>query len=143
VSRAYAKALAAAVAAGWHWPDATIPSVVDGDTLDALVSKSFDVGFGGTSSTSFRVRLRLARINASPKDTPAGEASTQWLTGLLLATPTVDLVTLDAYKFGGPQYSPGEWMCELTLPDGRNVSDLAVSLGFAAYWNGQGPRPGG
>ena len=135
----YWNAYAAANAAGWHWPNATVPLVVDGDTLDCQVAT--DVGFGG--SCSFRVRLRLARINAPAKNTPAGEASAQWLTGLLTATPTVDLVTLDAYKFGGPQYSPGEWMCELTLPDGRNVSDLAVSLGFAVYWNGQGPRPGG
>ena len=135
----YEHALKAAVAAGWHWPDATVPSVTDGDTLDCQVST--DVGFGG--SCSFRVRLRLARINAPTKSSDAGKASAAWLTGLLAAVKTVDLVTLDAYKFGGPQYSPGEWMCELTLPDGRNVSDLAVSLGFAVYWNGVGPRPGG
>lgn len=126
-------------APGWHWPDATVPLVVDGDTLDALVTK--DIGFGG--SCSFRVRLRLARVNASPLHTPAGQAAAAWLTGLLSSVPTVDLVTLDAYKFGGPQYSPGEWMAEVTLPDGRNVSDLAVSLGFAVYWSGVGPRPGG
>ena len=139
----YEHALKAAVAAGWHWPDATIPSVTDGDTVDAQVSKALDAGFGATTTTSFRVRLRLARINAAPKSTAAGAAASQWLTGLLLATPTVDLVTLDAYAYGGPRYSPGEWMAEITLPDGRNVSDLAVSLGMAVYWNGVGPRPGG
>lgn len=139
----YEQVLRAATAAGWHWPDATIASVTDGDTLDAQVSKALDTGFGGTTTTSFRVRLRLARINAPAKSTPAGAASAAWLTGLLAAAKTVDLVTLDAYKFGGPQYSPGEWMAEVTLPDGRNVSDLAVSLGFSVYWNGQGPRPGG
>src|SRR5438270_90060 len=83
------------------------------------------------------------RINAPSGRTASGEASTAWLTGLLSAQPTVDLVTLDAYKYGGPQFSPGEWMAEVTLPDGRNVSDLAVELGFAQYWNGQGLRPGG
>ena len=137
--RDYWSAVVAAQTSGWHWPDATIPSTTDGDTFDAHVTK--DVGFGG--STSFRVRLRLARINAPAKGTPAGDASAAWLSGLLLPQTTVDLVTLDAYKFGGPAYSPGEWMAEVTLPDGRNVSDLAVSLGFAVYWNGQGPRPGG
>jgi endonuclease YncB( thermonuclease family) len=129
---------AAGIAAGWHWPDAQIVSVTDGDTIDCLVTK--DVGFGG--SCSFRVRLRLARINAPAKSSDAGKASAAWLTGLLTGQ-TVDLVTLDAYKYGGPQYSPGEWMCELTLADGRNVSDLSVSLGFSVYWGGQGPRPGG
>jgi len=137
----YHAALKAAAAAGWHWPDAQIASVTDGDTIDCRVTK--DVGFGG--STTFRVRLRLARINAPADHTtdPAGEAAAAWLTGLLSVTPTVDLVTVDAYKYGGPRYSPGEWMAEVTLPDGRNVSDLAVDLGFATYWNGQGPRPGG
>ncbi|MGZ4617198.1 MAG: hypothetical protein ACXV3F_00410 [Frankiaceae bacterium] len=147
MKRDYWAAHVAAIAAGWHWPDATIPLVVDGDTLDAKVRKTvtLDAGFGMTTeaTTSAQVRLRLARINASPKSTPAGAASKAWLGGLLLAAPWVDLVTLDAYAYGGPQYSPGEWMAEVTLPDGRNVSDLAVSLGFAVYWNGQGPRPGG
>jgi endonuclease YncB( thermonuclease family) len=141
--RNYWAALRAAQVAGWHWPDATIPSVTDGDTLDALVAKSFDVGFGGSTSTSFRARLRLARINAPKGSAPGGAASAAWLAGLLRAQPVVDLVTLDAYKYGGPQYSPGEWMAELTLPDGRNVSDLSVSLGFSIYWSGHGPRPGG
>lgn len=127
-----------AVAAGWHWPDAQIVSITDGDTIDVKVTK--DVGFGG--SCSFRVRLRLARINAPTDKTAAGQASAAWLSGLLTGQ-TVDLVTLDAYKFGGPAYSPGEWMAEVTLADGRNVSDLSVSLGFSQYWNGQGPRPGG
>lgn len=138
----YWRALARAASAGWHWPDATIPSVVDGDTLDADVAKAFDGGFGATTTTAFRVRLRLARINAPAKSSAAGQASAAWLSGLLAAQRSVDLVTLDAYKFGGPRYSPGEWMAELTLPDGRNVSDLAVSLGFAVFWDGSGPRPG-
>lgn len=129
---------ATVTAPGWHWPDAQIISVTDGDTIDAKVTR--DIGFGGT--TTFRVRLRLARINAPSDKTDAGKASAAWLSGLINAQ-TVDLVTLDAYKFGGPAYSPGEWMCEVTLADGRNVSDLSVSLGFSQYWNGQGPRPGG
>lgn len=139
----YWPAVARASAAGWHWPAATIPLVVDGDTLDAQVAKAFDVGFGGTTSTAFRVRLRLARINAPAKSSPAGQAAAAWLSGLLLPQPSVDLVTLDAYAYGGPRYSPGEWMAEVQLLDGRNVSDLAVSLGFAVYWDGHGPRPGG
>jgi len=34
-------------------------------------------------------------------------------------------------------------MAEITLPSGENLSDLLVSKGYAVYWNGQGPRPGG
>lgn len=130
-----------AVTAGWRWPDAIAVSVTDGDTFDAHVTRVLDVGFGGTTSTSFRVRLRLSRVNAPAKSSAAGKASAAWLQRLLLEVPTIDLVTLDAYKFGGPQYSPGEWMAEVTMPDGRNVSDMAVTLGFAVYWDGAGPRP--
>lgn len=139
----YEQAHAQAVAEGWHWPDAVPVSVIDGDTWDAHVVKTCDVGFGGASATSFQVRLRLARVNAPPKTTVAGKTSATWLRALLLSVPYVDLVTTDAYKYGGPHYSPGEWCAEVVLPDGRNVSDLAVELGFAQYWDGEGPRPGG
>jgi endonuclease YncB( thermonuclease family) len=45
--------------------------------------------------------------------------------------------TVKAYKYGD------EWMAEVTLPDGRNVSDALVAAGVAQWWDGQGPRPGG
>lgn len=142
----YASALAEAAAAGWTWPDAAPVAVTDGDTFDCRVTKSFtiDVGFGGatTGSTTYQVRLRLARVNAPSNKKPAGQASQAWLAVHLLSCPQVALATLDAYKFGGPRYSPGEWMAEVTLPDGRDLSDLMVAEGFAVYWDGAGPRPG-
>lgn len=143
---AYAVKIRQAATLGWRWTGVTIPSVHDGDTIDALVSRSFDAGFGNTLISSYRVRLRLARINAPALSSADGEAAQSWLAELLMGgdgAPAPDLVvtTLDAYKYGGPSYSPGEWMAEVILPDGRNVSDLAVATGHAVFWDGHGLRP--
>jgi len=123
----------------WTWPDAQILRVVDGDTLDARVTR--DLGFGG--SATFVVRLRLGRVNAAKASSVEGKLSTAYLTGLVL-TPgaPVALTTTGPYKYGGPKDSPGEWMAEIQVPGG-NVSDLMVAAGRAVYWDGEGPRPGG
>lgn len=120
----------------WSWPDAEIVRIVDGDTLDVRVTR--DLGFGG--SASFVVRLRLNRINAPSVHTVLGVASRDYLVGMLPMGRIVSLTTKGAYKYGGPDTSPGEWQAEITVPTG-NVSDLMVTSGFAVYWNGQGPRP--
>jgi endonuclease YncB( thermonuclease family) len=122
----------------WEWPGSRVLRVVDGDTVDAQVTR--DIGFGG--SVQFPVRLRLARINAAPLATPQGTAARDYLVALLRPF-TVDLVTDKPYKYGGPPGAVGEWMAEITLPDGRNVSDVMVATGYALPWNGDGPRPGG
>lgn len=121
----------------WWWPGSRLVRVVDGDTLDAQVTR--DLGFGG--SASFTVRLRLNRINCPPAYTDVGKAATAFATNCLTAR-TFDLETLKPYKYGGPDTSPGEWMAEVTLPTG-NLSDLIVTAGLAVYWSGEGPRPGG
>lgn len=144
------RAVARAVAAGWVWPDSVVTRIVDGDSFDALVTRRsaevVDIGFGGKTATkletSFTVRLRLNRINTPPAKTAEGRAATALASQLMLAAP-VHIVTVGAYKFGGPDTSPGEWMAEVTLPDGGNVSDVLVDTGVAVYWNGAGPRPGG
>lgn len=119
----------------WAWPASTLLKVIDGDTIDAIVHR--DLGFGGTAQLP--VRLRLARINAPSAATPAGAAAAQYLTRLL--PPTFDLVTLKPYKYGGVDGRVGEWVAEVTLPDGRNVSDVMVAAGHAVPWDGKGPRP--
>lgn len=119
----------------WSWPASQILRVVDGDTLDALVRR--DIGFGGW--VQLPVRLRLARINAPAGSTVAGGLARAYLTTLL--PPTVDLTTSKPYKYGGVDGQVGDWVAEVTLPDGRNVSDEMVTAGHAAPWNGSGSRP--
>lgn len=123
----------------WQWPASTIIRVVDGDTLDAQVSR--DLGFGGRAVLP--VRLRLARINAPSMSVPAGLDARGYLVSLLPTTVAVDITTTKPYKYGGVDGEVGEWVAEITLPDGRNVSDVMVAAGHAAPWNGQGPKPGG
>jgi|SRR6478752_4174324 len=117
----------------WSWPNSTITRVIDGDSLVAHLTK--DIGFHGT--VTFDQKLRLNRINASPVNTQAGKAAMTFLTLKLMSNIVVFLETISPYKYGD------EFMCEITLPTGENVSDLMVSSGNAVYWNGQGPRPGG
>lgn len=126
----------------WSWPNSTITRVIDGDTISAHVTR--DLGFGGTAS--FEVRLRLNRINCPPASTVEGKAATAFVTDFVMSAvaPIVVLIeTEKPYKYGGPDDSPGEWMAEVTLPDGSNLSDQLVAARLAVYWNGQGPRPGG
>jgi endonuclease YncB( thermonuclease family) len=128
--------------AGWVWPNSRITQLIDGDTVNGLVSR--DLGFGGT--TSFTVRLRLNRINAPKISTKAGLASMAALANLVITgAPLLTITTSKPYKYGGPDPdklpSPGEWMAEVVLPDGTNVSDIMVSMKRAVYWDGQGPRP--
>lgn len=122
----------------WAWPASRIVRLVDGDTLDVAVTR--DVGFGGT--LTYPVRLRLARINAPAKSSTAGKAAAAYLAGLLPVGGVFDLVTVKPYKYSGPPDATGEYMAEVTLPDGRDVSDVMVSSGHAVWWDGDGPRPG-
>ena len=118
----------------WTWPDSHVTRVIDGDSLTAHVTR--DLGFHGTAT--FDVRLRLNRINTPPLKTQEGHAAALFVTDLLMSTSVPVLIeTVGAYKYGD------EWMAEITLPSGENLSDLMVSKGYAVYWNGQGPRPGG
>jgi len=122
----------------WLWPNSTITRIIDGDSFTARVSR--DLGFHGTAV--FEVRLRLNRVNAPPAKTIPGTRATDYFAALVrngAGIPSVPVLieTVKAYKFGD------EWMAEVTLPDGRNVSDVMVADGMAVYWDGTGPRPGG
>jgi endonuclease YncB( thermonuclease family) len=123
--------------ADWSWPQSLIVRVVDGDTLDAVVTR--DLGFNGT--VSWPVRLRLNRVNAPALKTAAGRRAHLRAAELLPAGSRADLLTVKPYKYSGPAGMAGEWMCEVTLPDGRNLSDTLVAEGHAVFWDGNGPRP--
>lgn len=122
-------------AAAWSWPNSTINNFVDGDTVDAIVTR--DLGFGG--SASFPIRLRLNRIDAPSLSSVPGIASRDALIALI-GSAAVLIDTYRTYKYGGGKVP--EWMAEITLVDGRNVSDVMVAQGHAVFWDGQGPRPG-
>lgn len=135
----------------WPWPGALLETI-DGDTVEGLLQQVVDRGFGGSSLDSTRVRLRLARINAAKGKTPPGLRATAAVR-IKLTGIEVLVTTFKPYKYGGPwkykgkpllghpvDYS-GEWMAEITLPDGTNLSDVLVAEGHATYWDGSGPRP--
>lgn len=120
----------------WSWPASKVVRVIDGDTIDVQVTR--DLGFGG--SATFPIRLRLNRINAPKLSSAKGKAACARVAALLVAG-TVDLVTVKPYKFGGPDDQRGEFMAEITLPDGRNLSDVLIAERLATAWDGQGTRP--
>jgi endonuclease YncB( thermonuclease family) len=124
----------------WHWPQSRIHNVVDGDTVDSTLIKLVDIGFNITNTVALPMRLRLARINAARSSSAKGKRAKELV---IARTSNVDLLitTLKSYKYGGPEEKMAEYMAEVTLPDGANLSDLLVSLGLATYWDGSGPRP--
>lgn len=117
----------------WDWPNSVITRVIDGDSIVARLTR--DVGFHGI--LTFDQKLRLNRINTPPVSTPQGKAALDFTTLKLLGAPFLFVTTVKPYKYGD------EWMGEITLPDGTNISDLLVTNGLAVYWDGSGPRPGG
>lgn len=124
--------------AAWEWPGTLITAVIDGDSIDAVITR--DLGFGGKAV--WPVRVRLARINARPAKTVNGRLATARVRELTTGH-TVDMVTVRRYKYGGPEDTLGEIVAEVTLPDGQDLSDLLVAEGLAVYWDGTGPRPDG
>jgi len=110
-----------------------VTEVVDGDTFKARLTR--DIGFHG--ETTFIQKLRLNRINAVEIKSVHGQEAKEYL--IELVRPSMNLVyieTLKPYKYGD------EWMAEIVLSDGRNVSDEMVSASLAVYWDGTGKRPG-
>lgn len=129
----------------WIWSSCVVTKVVDGDTLDAQMSRTVEMDFGfglkPTMTLAPVVRLRLNRINTPPGYTDTGKLATNFVKQSVAAPVTIE--TFKPYKYGGPDTSPGEWMAEVTLPGGLNLSDELVKAGLAQYWDGEGPRPGG
>lgn len=121
----------------WSWPNARVTRIIDGDSFVACLTR--DIGFHG--QVQFDQKLRLNRVNTPPVKTPAGKSAAAFFEALVrasdAASPPLLIETVKPYKYGD------EFMAEVTLPDGRNVSDVMVLSGGATYWNGLGPRPGG
>lgn len=127
----------------WVWDHCVVEEVIDGDTIDVYLPRTVgpvDIGFHGTFTAQipFQQRFRLNRINAPRANSEKGKASTMYLKTLLSADEHADGLKMETFK---PYKYGDEWMVEITLPNGLNISDQMVVRGYAAYWDGQGPRP--
>jgi endonuclease YncB( thermonuclease family) len=105
---------------------ATVLSVHDGDTFTADV----DVGF----SVRIRTPLRLRGCNAIELGQPGGQQARDHLASLLVGQ-VVTVSTVRPDKFGG------RYDAAVSLPDGTDLVARLVAEGWAAAWNGRGPRP--
>lgn len=133
----------------WTWPAATAVRIVDGDTFVARLTRQVqlqvpaqDLGFHAQLGplelavpVAFEQKLRLNRINAPAISKPEGKIASQALATLLLGRDDLLIQTVGPYKYGD------EWMCEVTLPEGTNISDQMVLSEHAVAWSGRGPRP--
>lgn len=100
--------------------------VVDGDTV--IMRWSMDLGFGDTFT---RERpFRLLGINAPEKNTAAGKRAKKFTEELLAVGATCALTSVRVDKYA-PRFD-----AILTLPDGRNVSDVILKAGHATPYFG-------
>lgn len=109
----------------------TFPAVVtgvhDGDTVQVLA----DLGF----AVWRYVNVRLAGINAIELGQPGGREARDHLRALLPVQTPVTLVALGWDKYGDRVDG------HLVLPDGHDASVVMVADGYAAPWDGTGPKP--
>lgn len=99
---------------------ARIESVVDGDTIDAVI----DLGF----KVSTRQRLRLARID-TPERGQDGYTEARVFVRDAVLEKLVKIRTEKVSKWG-------YYIAEITLPDGRNLSDALIEAGLAKPYGG-------
>lgn len=112
-------------ARAWTVP-ATVVRVVDGDSVELVA----DLGW----RISIAVSARLNGINAIERRDPGGPEATAHLTGLLPVGAPVLLTSLGIDKYGGRTDAA-------ILADGVDVARQMVHDGYAAPWDGRGPRP--
>jgi micrococcal nuclease len=99
---------------------ARIESVVDGDTVDAII----DLGF----KTNMRQRLRLARIDTPERGQDGYAQARDFVMWAVLDKP-VNVRTEKTSKWG-------YYLAEITLLDGRNLSDALLEAGLAKPYDG-------
>ena len=99
---------------------ARIESVVDGDTVDAII----DLGF----KTSMRQRLRLARIDTPERGQDGYAQARDFVTWAVIDKP-VEIRTEKISKWG-------YYIAEITLPDGQNLSNALLKAGLAKLYDG-------
>lgn len=129
---------------------ATVVNIHDGDTIDvdivlvpsyrALKTPDTDLGFNvhkvsGRGIVLEKQSVRVLGCNAPELATPAGKDSLAFLETVLHVGDVVTLVSHGWDKYGGRIDG------QVTLPDGRNLTDVMIAAGQAAPWDGQGAKP--
>lgn len=105
---------------------ATVDRVIDGDTLVASVDLGFHVWLRNQT-------FRLLGVNARELTQPGGPEARDNLAAII--GPTVTLTSIKPDKYGG------RMLAIITLTDGTDLSSLLVATGWAAAWDGTGPKP--
>jgi micrococcal nuclease len=116
---------------------AQVLHVVDGDTLDLMVSLGFDM--------NYKARFRLTGINTpesyGPTACDEGRAAKQFLIDTL---PVGMAVMVKTTKDKKEKY--GRFLAEVYTLDAKggvlpqSVNDLMVEKGHAKFYDGRGPR---
>lgn len=114
----------------WRFDRAIVVDVHDGDTV--TVDIMMDCGFNDTVTR--RRPMRLLGINTIELADPGGPEAQAYLATLLPVGTAVALESVKNDKFA-------RYDARLILPDGRDVAQILIAEGWAAPWNGQGPKP--
>lgn len=123
---------------------ATVLAVHDGDTITVSIrlaktrAKDADLGFHVHAEKGWLVLhspIRLLGCNAIELKDPGGAEAQQNLATLLPIGTLVGLSTVAADKYGT------RWDATVTLPDGTDLVTRLIRDGWAAAWNGLGPKP--
>jgi endonuclease YncB( thermonuclease family) len=121
-------------------------AVHDGDSvridldLIGIAGRHHDVDLGfDVHLIGHRLRLRedvrLLGCNARELAQPGGQEARDHLAQLLPIGTWVTVQTFKPDKFGG------RWLAKITAPNGSDVSAQMVHDGYAAVWDGVGPKP--
>jgi len=105
---------------------AAVLTVHDGDTFTAVI----DLGFDVTITTS----VRLLGCNAIELGQPGGVEAGANLRQLICGK-AIYLHTVKADKYGG------RYDAQVTVPGVGDLATLLIADGWAAAWDGKGPRP--
>jgi endonuclease YncB( thermonuclease family) len=91
-----------------------VERIIDGDTFVAITRLDFDL-----MATK---RIRLARIDAPESGQPGYAEAVNALTNLLRPEQWLQAQVCSRDSFG-------RWVADITLPDGRNLSDTLLAIG--------------
>jgi endonuclease YncB( thermonuclease family) len=106
---------------------ATVTSVYDGDTFTVMADCGFEV---------WRVvDVRLNGCNAIELHSPGGAEARTHVLELMPVGTKITLTVSGWDKYGDRSDSL------VTLPDGRDLTSTMVADGYAAAWDGKGPKP--
>lgn len=115
---------------------ATVAAVHDGDTLSFVIDLGFNIFLHPVNDRDReRMSFRLLGCNARELSQPGGPEARDHLAQLLPAGAKVTVTSLKPDKYGG------RWLAVVTLADGSDLVRQLVDEGWAAPWDGTGPKP--